>query len=411
MGREPPGSVLVVSHGHPEESPGGGEVHAYESFLALREAGWRAAFLFPSDAAVEPGHHRGRPDELSFPFASSGSRYRLWDDARSLGGGLDRWLADVVRTRAPDVVHVHHYYRVGRQVIGCLRAEAPDALLCLTLHDYNAICPTGYMVRQQSAPDPPGTLCTRSTVDRCRECCPERSRQELTARRDALRRLLDDVDVLVAPSAFLRDRYVDWGVDPGRIAVVDYGRAPSPRRPIGPPTPGQTRFGYLGRSIPEKGLAVLLAAIGMLPRAMRSRARFELHTEALARSVPANVRSAVEFRGPYAPAMAADRIAGVHWVVVPSVWWENSPLVIKEAFGQGRPVICSNVGGMAENVRDGVDGLHFPVGDPTGLARVLTRVVGDADLWRRLGARTAPPMTPREQAARLSLLYHRHRTV
>ena len=51
------------------------------------------------------------------------------------------------------------------------------------------------------------------------------------------------------------------------------------------------------------------------------------------------------------------------WVVMPSVWWENAPLVIAEAHAHGRPVICSNIGGMAESVRHGVDGLHFPAGD------------------------------------------------
>ena len=56
-------------------------------------------------------------------------------------------------------------------------------------------------------------------------------------------------------------------------------------------------------------------------------------------------------------------MAEIDWVVVPSIWWENSPLVIQEAFLHGRPVICSDIGGMAEKVRHGVDGLHFRVGD------------------------------------------------
>ena len=56
-------------------------------------------------------------------------------------------------------------------------------------------------------------------------------------------------------------------------------------------------------------------------------------------------------------------MAEVDWVVVPSLWWENSPLVIQEAFLHGRPVICSDIGGMAEKVTDGVNGLHFRAGD------------------------------------------------
>jgi glycosyltransferase involved in cell wall biosynthesis len=70
--------------------------------------------------------------------------------------------------------------------------------------------------------------------------------------------------------------------------------------------------------------------------------------------------------------------------VVPSRWWENSPLVIQEAFIHGRPVICSDVGGMAEKVRDGVDGMHFRVGNASSLASVLERGITTPGLWERL---------------------------
>lgn len=79
-------------------------------------------------------------------------------------------------------------------------------------------------------------------------------------------------------------------------------------------------------------------------------------------------------------------MANIDWVVVPSIWWENSPLVIQEAFQHGRPVICSNVGGMAEKVTDGVNGLHFRVGDPNDLARTIHRAATTAGLWERLHA-------------------------
>ena len=68
-------------------------------------------------------------------------------------------------------------------------------------------------------------------------------------------------------------------------------------------------------------------------------------------------------------------MAEVDWVVVPSRWWENSPLVIQEAFLHERPVICSDIGGMAEKVTDGVNGLHFRAGDARSLARVLERAI------------------------------------
>jgi glycosyltransferase involved in cell wall biosynthesis len=94
----------------------------------------------------------------------------------------------------------------------------------------------------------------------------------------------------------------------------------------------------------------------------------------------------------------------VDWVVVPSIWWENAPLVVLEAFRHRRPVICGDVGGMAELVRDGVDGLHAPVGDPAGLARVMRRAVETEGLWDALMAGIRPPPT----VAEVALLHLEH---
>jgi glycosyltransferase involved in cell wall biosynthesis len=96
-------------------------------------------------------------------------------------------------------------------------------------------------------------------------------------------------------------------------------------------------------------------------------------------------------RGAYDAVDAGARMAGADWVVVPSVWWENAPLVVLEAFRHGRPVVCGDAGGMAEMVRDGVDGLHAPVGDPAGLAAVLRRAAEEPGLWDRLAAGIRPP--------------------
>jgi glycosyltransferase involved in cell wall biosynthesis len=85
-------------------------------------------------------------------------------------------------------------------------------------------------------------------------------------------------------------------------------------------------------------------------------------------------------------------MARTDWVVVPSVWWENAPLVIQEAFRHRRPVICSGIGGMAEAVRDGVDGLHARPGDAADLARVLRRAMETPGLWDHLAA--AAPTVP-----------------
>jgi len=106
----------------------------------------------------------------------------------------------------------------------------------------------------------------------------------------------------------------------------------------------------------------------------------------------------VRHQGLYTVAELGGLMAEVDWVVVPSVWWENAPLVVLEAFRHQRPVICGGIGGMAELVRDGVDGLHAPVADPAGLARVMQRAIETDGLWDSLVAGIRPPPTIAEAA-------------
>jgi len=71
----------------------------------------------------------------------------------------------------------------------------------------------------------------------------------------------------------------------------------------------------------------------------------------------------VQWVGPYQPHELRSRMAGIDWVIVPSVWWENSPMVIQEAKVCGRPLLVSNIGGMAEKVNNGIDGMTISAGN------------------------------------------------
>jgi glycosyltransferase involved in cell wall biosynthesis len=90
----------------------------------------------------------------------------------------------------------------------------------------------------------------------------------------------------------------------------------------------------------------------------------------------------------------------VDWVVMPSVWWENAPVVIQEAFHHRRPLIVSDIGGMAEKVRDGIDGLHFRNASAEDLADVMARAMTERGLWQRL-SEAAPEPLDLARAARL----------
>jgi glycosyltransferase involved in cell wall biosynthesis len=109
--------------------------------------------------------------------------------------------------------------------------------------------------------------------------------------------------------------------------------------------------------------------------------------------------------GRYNPGEIETLMGRVDWVVVPSIWWENSPLVIQEAFLYRRPVICGDIGGMAEKVTHGVNGLHFRTGDPTSLAETILVAAGDPGLWARLSRNVPQVYRIEDHVAALVAVY------
>jgi glycosyltransferase involved in cell wall biosynthesis len=166
------------------------------------------------------------------------------------------------------------------------------------------------------------------------------------------------------------------------------------------PRERRDRIGFFGQLNPFKGIDVLLRAMtrlaadpdaegGPLARLRVHGANLDLQPggfQNTIRELLDETRDAVTFVGRYEPSDIGRLMEAVDWVVIPSVWWENSPLVIQEAFAHGRPVIASDIGGMAEKVTDGVDGIHFRAGDPDDLAETIRAAVSTPGLWERLRA-------------------------
>jgi glycosyltransferase involved in cell wall biosynthesis len=411
------GTVLIVAHAHPELSPGGAEIVAYRLFEELRrQEGITAHFLAATDdpSAIGPGatfsDFRGRADETL--FLSNATDNFIFSQRSELAINA---FTQILEWLNPDIIHFHHYFNVGLEFYDLARRRLPQAKLVLTLHEYHAICGHwGLMVKTGSA-----ALCERASPQDCARCFPNREPIEFEERNRFIRGHLDHVDMFIAPSRFLRDRYVAWGIEPARITVIDNGTPQAKPPPPRPLRRGERRsvFGFFGQINPFKGLVPLLSAFEQLcgdPAQKASDLRLVIHGAYLELNDPeyvAEVRRLLtltapqtDFAGPYQHGDLARLMADIDWVVIPSIWWENAPLVIEEALAHRRPVICSNIGGMAEKIRDDRDGLHFPVGDAAALAETLLRAAAERDLWDRL-RRTmrAPPSTERFLAEHLEL--------
>lgn len=391
--------VLYVLHNHPTLFPGGAEQYALELFEALRGSDEIEPLLVSRISRVSmPGGNRpgtvfstidGEPDQY-FLFTESDPQFDYF-----LGTSTDKslytsHLPEFLNAYRPDIVHFQHTVHIGYDAISTVRRVLPDVPIVYTLHEYLSICHRqGQMLR---TPHKGEELCDRASPRRCSECFPRIPSSEFYLRERFIKAHLAHVDLFIAPSQFLLRRHVEWGIPPERILFEDYGRRPAIR--LGEPETDRprNRFGYLGQFNPYKGVETLLRAMTEL--ADRPDIQLRLHGANLEQqsdefkdsfaALLERAEANVTMIGPYHPSDVPSLMREIDWVVVPSRWWENSPLVIQEAFMQRRPVICTGIGGMAEKVTNEVNGLHFAASDPGSLAAAIERAATESGLWQRL---------------------------
>jgi glycosyltransferase involved in cell wall biosynthesis len=404
--------VLFICHNHAGVRPGGVETYVEELCAGMRAAGDFEPLLLarvrdPNAADVITRAADGS-NEYFFHNDHAGydALFGTCGDKSVVTTHFRRFL----ETQSPDVVHFQHTLFLGYDLIREVRNVLPASPICYTLHEYVPICHhNGQMVQTFS-----GAPCLTASPDRCHACFPDVSPHAFFMRKRYIQSHFDLVDTFFAPSRFLRDRYVDWGIPANRIQFEDYGRGAAARpRPRRQAPRARSRFAFFGQLTPFKGIDVLLRAMSLVrgdAELCVYGANLELQSKAFQREVRALLDatpSRVWLMGAYSPDQIPELMAGVDWVIVPSIWWENSPLVIQEAFMQRRPVICSDIGAMAEKVADGVNGLHFRAGDARSLAKTIDRASRSPALWQRL--RDGIPSIHRmdDHVKTLATTYHR----
>jgi len=404
--------VMILAHGHPDFSLGGGEIAAHGQWAELRRRGIPTMFI----ARVAQGTS---PAGAWFSTRSADGSEMLFNAPHTNNFRHSQPNLAVVFTEfrellerfAPTVVHFHHYVHLGLELVREVRKSAPGAKIVMTLHEYLAICNAqGQMLKTS------GTLCTKAAPLDCHFCFPDVSPQDFFMRNLFIKSFLNLVDRFICPSAFLRDRYVAWGIPSEKMEVLENGQPPDAgeARRVAPSARMRASFVALGQLSARKGTLVLLEAVRLLPKRVRSQMQIEIHGSAQyeradfladCAKLCKGLEDTVRMFGPYRPGDVSDIISRHGWVITPSIWWENSPLVIQEAFACGRPVICSNVGGMAEKVRAGIDGLHFRVGSSGDLAAVMERAMSEPGLFEQLCGGVRQPPSVAQTIDRLLEVY------
>ncbi|MFC4449629.1 glycosyltransferase family 4 protein [Halorussus aquaticus] len=419
--------VLQVAHALPPATYGGTELYTRDLAAALAEQGHEVAVAAPRGADESSGSDSlresdcERPDAETFDLPDSGG-----ETAPAVGGrpldavvrpAVDDRFRGVLADWDPDVVHLQHFKHLSATLPAI--CEARGVACVATLHDFWPICHREQLYRPEERP------CSGpESVEKCADCYRRAAvgdgratdggtagratgdpAVDAVARRDdALRDALSATDRLVAPSRFLRETFVAFGASPERVEQCRNGIRVERFEDTGFDPDSRLRVGYAGRVTERKGVHLLAAAAGEVEGAdLHVFGRFDPESDDYHARLAALADGETTFHGWYADRATPYREMDV--LVLPSVWYENSPLVIQEAFASGVPVVTADVGGMAELVRDGEDGLTVPVGDADGLRDALSRLARNPDLVADLREGVTEPKRLRDHAGEIADLY------
>ncbi|MBI5435358.1 MAG: glycosyltransferase [Planctomycetes bacterium] len=413
--------VVLVGHGLPPELVGGteGSVECEARMLAARG----------DDVCIVAGTLSTADSESELVEPASGRRVRVVRLARTdlysdhwhktLAPAVTRGVRRVLREFAPDVVHVHHWIRLSRDLV--LAAAREGVAAVVSLHDAWTGCPIAFRVETStlsscSAPvgPHPCLACAARVGPRTRWVKREQEFMLLAERQRDLARELELARALLVPTAAHRGELERVGVlragDP-RVAVLAprpaatalelgaaNGRATSRREPR---DEGRLVLGVLGHLMPHKGQELVLAAVARLAGRVDIEVRFAgadadpTFARALRERAPTD---RVRFLGAYERAsLAAHPVADVHAWVSASRAKESFGLLLDEARALGLATVLADHGAFAERGRDG-GSLLFAPGDDASLAAALERLAIEPGLWSSLGAQARSLADARESA-------------
>jgi glycosyltransferase involved in cell wall biosynthesis/MoaA/NifB/PqqE/SkfB family radical SAM enzyme len=336
---------------------------------------------------------------------------------------IDSQFAELLDNIKPDIAHIGHLNHLSTGIIDELnRKQIP---VVFTLHDFWLMCPRGQFLQRNSDGEKVWQLCDKQENCKCASICYKPLHSGYTssfdnmlsyefehkipcrkdvlndqqywenwidARMDETRSVINKVDAFIAPSHYLRNRFIaEFNVPENKLTYLDYG---FPTHYL-TPTYNRKRnkhftFGYIGTHVPSKGINLLIEAFKKLEgdaELLIWGSKAQQSTIALM-EIAGEYNLSIQFKGEYINKNLADEVfSQVDCIVVPSIWGENSPLVIHEAQSCRVPVITADFGGMKEYVQHHLNGLLFEHRNIYSLAEQLRFAVENPNLMKGLGQR------------------------
>jgi len=416
-----PTSIALVVHRFPPKSIGGTEVYVERLAHALSRHHKVSVFYrdndesdtFTEERACRDGIRLWRVRRAFRPRqANPAALFRDTFQNADIEASFERFLDET----KPDLVHFNHLMSLSYRLIA--QAKRRQLPCVLTLHDYWFICPNSQLIR------PNGNVCAGKAMGfNCARCAVGRFAKRwlnLTLPATAIAFQIRDrlvrqaalhADLLIAPSHFLLQRYLKEGFPVERLLYLENGvdisqiRRHTVRRP---PSGDRLRVSYLGALAWQKGVHILVEAFRDLPperATLRVYGDLSLFPEYSRQLRHLANKANTSFMGPVPHGQVGQVLGQTDILAVPSLWYENSPVVIQEAWAVGVPVIASAHGALVEKVQDGVSGLLVPPGDVAAWRSAIQQLTTDVGIIERLRSGVPCPMSMEVHMNHLEAIY------
>lgn len=393
--------ILKIIHGYPPQYNAGSEV--YSQSICIELSKYHKISVFTREENLYAPCFSIREEKINenltlylvnHPQGKDGYRHQQMDDI----------FTSLLKKLQPNIAHIGHLNHLSTGLVDVLNLfKIP---IVYTLHDFWLMCPRGqFLTRSIGNPKGNFQLCTHQNDRKCATDCykvyfsgiKENEASDIEQweswvhhRMKEVKRIVSKIDLFIAPSKYLENRFVqDFCIPKEKIIYLDYGFPTQyllPTQKISANEP--YTFGYIGTHIPAKGVNLLIEAFKRLeqPAILKIFGRENGQSTKALRVMASSSKNKIEFLGEYINQnLVNDVFSKVDCIVVPSIWGENSPLVIHEAQACKIPVITADFGGMKEYVAHKVNGLLFKHREVESLAEQLNFAVSNPEKMKNLG--------------------------
>jgi len=421
--------IVLAAHQFLPDFIGGTEVLTFETARELQNRGHEVTVWagFPSErlGTVEQYDHEG-VKVVRYHF----SRKRIAAKSDMMETGYrNEEFGKIFRAHLTDCrPEIIHFFHLGR--LSLTAVEAGNRLgipMVFTATDYWMICPTSHL----RLPD--NTLCNGPATDMsnclrhlmicygpplARKSAPffpasaisaassllvlaggrfSRPIASLRNRPAQMHAAMESLSRIIVPTRMMRNLFLRSGVKKAKMVLQPFGVSVG----TGAVTPAKQqdnalRIGFIGTLSEIKGPHVLLSAVSRLPHELKLEVKiygkaveYREYGEQIGRMAAKDPR--VRCCGAFPPSELGNILSGLDVLVVPSLWYENTPLVIHAAQAAKVPVIASDIGGMSEIIGHEQNGLLFELGNAQALAAQIGRLAEDRVLLKRLSAQAREP--------------------